>query len=235
MQKPVVKSPAGLRNVCGSKTAPRNVLAGRAQPGRKIRQGRDFHDFLFFGRALFVGISHKLVRQLLHVFRSLLLFVFADGLVFFQLFKAVVGIAAHVAHRHLGFFGIFAGHLDQILAALFGQRRYHDAYDLAVIDGRKAQVRLQNGLFNHRNAALVPWLDGHGAAVGHGNGGHLADGRGGAVIVALDAVHQGGGGAARAQLGKIAILCANGFFHAVFGVQKDAVYIHQYSPWGAQF
>ena len=59
--------------------------------------------------------------------------------------------------------------VDQLLAALFGQRRDVDADDLAVVDGGQPEIRLEDGLFDSLEAVLVPGLDGDAAAVGNGD------------------------------------------------------------------
>jgi len=50
-----------------------------------------------------------------------------DDLFLAQFLDVLVGVAAHVADRHAGLLGLGLDHLDQVAAALLGQRRQVDA------------------------------------------------------------------------------------------------------------
>ena len=81
------------------------------------------------------------------------------------------GVPPDVADGNLALLGVLLGLLGQLLTALLGQGREHQADLAAVILGIDAQVRGQDGLLDALEHGAVPGLDQQGAGVRRGNGG----------------------------------------------------------------
>src|SRR4051794_23759498 len=92
----------------------------------------DGHDLRFLARDQAVDLGDGAVGDLLHLVERAALVVLADLLVLEQLLGVLVGIAAHVAHGHLGVLTLVAHDLGQLLAALLGQRRHRHAQQVAL-------------------------------------------------------------------------------------------------------
>src|SRR2546430_14400532 len=60
--------------------------------------------------------------------------------------------------RDASLLGKLVDHLDQLLAALLGERGDGDADDIAVVGGREAQVGSEDRLLDGLEEALVPRL-----------------------------------------------------------------------------
>ena len=82
-----------------------------------------------------------------------------------MILQLVNGIAACVAHTYLGSFCLFAALLGQSLTTLLGQWRNTQTDNLTVVFRHDAQIRVDNGLLNDAEHALVPRLDGNGTCV----------------------------------------------------------------------
>ena len=70
-----------------------------------------------------------------------------------------VGVAADVAHGDPRVLGVVLALLDEVLAALLGQRRERQADDRAVVARRDAEVGGLDGLLDRLERGLVPRLD----------------------------------------------------------------------------
>src|SRR5262249_34699320 len=124
----------------GELTAPVAVDApsgGRRRScgGEKIPTPPGFEGFFFFYPRPPIQLAHVAVGHLLDLVMRPAIVVFGDGLVLQQLLDGLVAVPADVAHRHAMILGYSMKLLDQLLAALFGQRRNRDADDLAVVGG----------------------------------------------------------------------------------------------------
>src|SRR6266436_9097430 len=100
-------------------------LAGAAAFGisRSLTCTLNGEDFLFLGREQLIDLGNHAVGCLLHVGGKTLLVVLGNLVVLLELLDDVETIAADVAHRDLGDFGIFVRDLHQFLATLFVELR----------------------------------------------------------------------------------------------------------------
>jgi len=146
------------------------------------------------------------------------LFVLGDGLVFQQVFAVVVGVAADIAHRHAGVFGLALDHLGQVAAAFFGQRRHRHADHVAIGGRVQAQVGVTDGFFHLGDHVFFPDLHADGARVDQGDVAHLIHRGGVAVVVHHHVIEQAGVGAAGAHLGQVGLEGVQGFLHLAFGL-----------------
>src|SRR5688572_21798971 len=93
--------------------------------------------------------------------------VLADLGVLLGLVDRLLGRAAHAAHGDAALFGLGAGQLDELLAALLGELGKGDAQDLAVVGGVDAEVGLADGFLDGRLGAGVVGADDHEAWLRH--------------------------------------------------------------------
>src|SRR4051812_5261617 len=91
----------------------------------------------------FVGVG-ELVELLLGA-RQL---VFSGVAVLHQRVELVTRSPAQVADRDLAFFALVPDALDELLAALFGQLREHQADQLAVVRRVQTEIRIADGLLD---------------------------------------------------------------------------------------
>src|SRR5688572_4218657 len=132
------------------------------------------------------------------------LLVLGDFLVLGERLELVVGVAADVAHRHPRILRHLARGLHELLAALLGGRGHREPDDLAVVGGRDAEVGLRDGLLDLLELRDLPRLDDERARIGRGQRRHLADGRGGAIVVDAHGIEDGRGRAPRPHGGELA-------------------------------
>src|SRR5262245_18693236 len=93
----------------------------------------DLENFFLFTLRGLVQLPHVPVGHLLDLVMRATVLVFRDDLVLEELFDRLVPIAPDVADGHAMILGYGVELLDQILAALFGQRRNRNADELAVV------------------------------------------------------------------------------------------------------
>src|SRR3546814_8192112 len=128
----------------------------QAQPERLRgkREQRLTQDFLFPRFRHGVDGGYRRVGELLHLGLVALALVLADLLLAFVRFQFVHAVAANIAHRDAGLFGILAGKLRQFLAAFlrhFGDRQ---AQHLAVDDRVEPETRRANRLVDRADVRL---------------------------------------------------------------------------------
>lgn len=92
---------------------------------------------------------------------------------FWAFLNAFNRVAAYIADADASRFGFAFDLLDQLFAALFGQRRNVQADVLAVVRRGQSDVRHQNGFFDCADQVLLPRLDQHRTCIGDGDAGHL--------------------------------------------------------------
>src|SRR5229473_3453149 len=88
-----------------------------------ITASLDGEDFLFLGREQLIDLGDHPVGCLLHIVGKTFLIVFRDLVVLLELLDSVEAIAADMADRDLGGFGIFVRDFHEFLAALFVELR----------------------------------------------------------------------------------------------------------------
>src|SRR3954454_8344988 len=72
-----------------------------------IGQSLNGEDFLFLGRKQRIDLRNRPIGGLLHIIGEALLIVLGNLVVFLELFDNIQPVAANVAHRDPGGFGIF--------------------------------------------------------------------------------------------------------------------------------
>jgi hypothetical protein len=108
-------------------------------------QRLDLHQFgLFVGESRVYAL-HIVVGQLLQLVFGPMLVVLGDLALFAQLVDVFHLIATDVTHRDAALLGHVPGHPDQLPAALLGELGDGKAYDLAVVLGVEADVRVSQG------------------------------------------------------------------------------------------
>jgi hypothetical protein len=102
--------------------------------GRRAEPSLTCRGFPFPSGRHLVGFLDHLVGQLLHLGLGALALVLRDFLLVLVGLQRFHAVAAHVADRDLGLFGILAGQLGQFLAAFLGQVGDRQAHVVAVVD-----------------------------------------------------------------------------------------------------
>src|ERR1039457_2999477 len=143
----------------------------------------DLQDVLLLRLGRRVDLVHVRVRQLLDLVVRLLVVVFGDLLVLGQLLHRLVAVAADVAHGHAMVLGHAVQFLDELLAPLFGERRYRQADDLAVVARVQPQIAGADHLLDQSDLGYVPWLDGDQVRFRDVQVGNLIEWRGRTVVV----------------------------------------------------
>ena len=151
-----------------------------------------------------------------------------DGLLEF-----VDAVAAGVADGHLGFLGLAVALLGQVAAALLGEGRDAQADHLAVVFGHDADVAVDDSLLNDGKHLLVPGLDGDSAGVGGGDGGHVVEGRGHAVIVDTYFVEDMHVGLAGADVRQGFLEMEHAHLHFFLAVGEAFLYV-DHRDWGVR-
>src|SRR5690606_16629000 len=85
-----------------------------------------------------VDEADVVVGHLLDVLLRAALVVLADGFFLEQLLDVVVGVAADVAHRHTGVFGLGLGLLGVVAAGLLGEHGHRYTDHVAIVGGVQA-------------------------------------------------------------------------------------------------
>jgi len=101
------------------------------------------------------------------------------------------GLTAEVADLHPGLFHPLVDGLDDVLATLLGQGRDVETDDGAVHVRRQADVALEDRLLDGAEDGAVPRLDHDLVRLGDADRGHLVEWRLRAVVVDVQALHEG--------------------------------------------
>ena len=150
--------------------------------------------------------------QLLELLFAVLLHVLGHA-VLHGLLQGVDAVAAGVADAYLGILGHLLTLLGELLAALFGEGRYAETDDFAVVLGGDAYGRVDDGLLDDAEHVLVPRLDGDGACIGGSDRGYTGQGYHGSVRVYTDAVEDTGVGFAGTDAGEFVFYVEDGHLH----------------------
>src|SRR6266852_5652170 len=92
----------------------------------------DLDDLFFFGTRGLIQLLHVGVGHLLDLVMRAAVVVLGDGFILEKLLHRFVAVTPDVAYRDAVILGHSMELLDQVLAALFGQRRNRDADQLSV-------------------------------------------------------------------------------------------------------
>src|SRR3989442_225530 len=191
---------------------------GKAR-GSGVRSDR--HQVRFLRVQDLVDLGDVAVGELLNIGLCMPLVVLRALLVLQHLLQMFVGVAADVADRDLRRFGLLVHDLRELLAALFGERRHRDADHVAGRRRIESEVRIADGLLDHRDHLLLERLHSHRPRVGQRDIRHLIDRHHRAVIVDVEVVEQAGVRAPRAHLRKIGFQRFNRLLHLLLGGSLD--------------
>src|SRR5258707_4650679 len=118
--------------------------------------GSSRHQLGFFGCDHLVDIGDVFVGEFLDLLLRSPLLVLGYGLAFQQLFERMIGVAAGVAHRDLGIFALVLDHLDQIAAALLGERGHRYPDHVPLRSRIQAKIGLADGLLDRAEHLFFP-------------------------------------------------------------------------------
>src|SRR5579859_816056 len=172
--------------------------------GRGSGIGLDLHHFGFFSLAHMLGIADVAVNQGLDFLAGPLMLILGDHLFVFQLFQVVHRMAPDVADGDPAILHMALDQLDELAAALLGQRRDDNTDELAVIRGVEPELRFLDGFLDRPDHVLFPGLDLQQAGLRGGDRRHLVQGGRRAIILDHDPLDEGGGGPARADRQQLA-------------------------------
>src|SRR5262245_315215 len=152
--------------------------------------GLDAQDFPFLLLQELVNPGDEAIGRLLDLFVPAALLVLRRLAISGQLLELVVGVAATLANGHPPLFRHLAHGLGELLAALLGQRRNHQANHLAVVHGGDPEIGGHQGFLDGLELPRLPGLDADGPGVGYGDRGHLVERREGPVVVDAEAIEE---------------------------------------------
>ena len=144
-------------------------------------------------------------------------------MVVLQAADMVMAVAADVACGDAGVLDAFSYLLGYFASTLLCELGDCQADDGAVVAGIEADVRFEDGLFDGADGAAVPGLNDDETGLRGTDGGELVEGRGGAVVVHLEVLYDGGAGAAGSDGGQVSPEGVHGLLHAVSGIKKLVV------------
>ena len=151
-----------------------------------------------------VDLLDVLVGELLHLIGAALDLIVGDRALLGERLDLVDRLVADVAHGDLVLFRLLFDQLDQVFAALFGERRDRQA-DRRAVDVRvEPEVARLDRLADRADDALVERGDEQRAAVGRVDARDLLERDARPVRLDVEAVEQRGRGAAGADRGEIA-------------------------------
>src|SRR5437016_2932492 len=175
----------------------------------------DLHDLGFLGLHRRVDELQVVAVQLLHILLGVLLLVLRDVL---GLFDPADRLGARVADGDAPFLGELVDDLDQLFAALLGERGDGDADDVAVVGGREAEIGGEDRLLDRLEEALVPRLHGQELRLRHRHGADLVERHLAAVRFDLHQIEQRRRRPARAHGGELALHGVHRFVHQLLRV-----------------
>ena len=135
--------------------------------------------------------------------------------------ERIGGLASQVADLDARLFHALVDDWDDLLATLLGQRRDVQADDGAVDLRHQPDVALDDRLLDRTQHPAVPGLDHDLVRLGHADAGQLVERRLRAVVVDVDALHEGRRGAAGPDPLEVALHGLDGARHLVLGGGQD--------------
>src|SRR5947209_3947644 len=114
--------------------------------------------------------------------------ILTDQFVLQQLLNAFVGIPTDIAKTDAVVFGDVMKFLDEILTALFCERRDGKTNELAIVSRIESQIGAANRLLNHADLGSIPRLDGDQEWLRNVQRGYLIQWCGSTVIIHSDVI-----------------------------------------------
>src|SRR5437879_2118963 len=185
----------------------RGTAPCRLMRARRSGATLDLHDLGFLGLHRRIDEPQVIVVHLLLVLGDVL-----------GLLDPADRLGARVADRDAPLLGELVDDLDQLFAALLGERRDGDADDVAVVGGREAEVGREDRFLDRLEEALVPRLHGQELRLGRRHGADLVERHLAAVRFDLHQIEQRRRGPAGAHCGEFALHGLHGFVHQLLRV-----------------
>src|SRR5215216_2236277 len=176
-----------------------------------------------------VDLGHVLVGDALEALLGPAQLVLGDVAVALQALQGVLLVPADVADAGPRLLGPVLGQAHVLLAPLLGELGEGQADDLAVVGRVDAQVGVADGLLDRGGGVAVVRRDDQQAGLGGGDAGQLLERGRGAVVVDLEAVDQGGVGAAGADAAELLLGHLDGLAHLALRL-PERVLDHRCSP-----
>src|SRR3954454_960910 len=165
-----------------------SVRAKRFEPARSRRS--NLQDLRFLALEVRVEVGDALVGDLLQVGLGAALLVLADLALLAQLAQVVHDVAADVADLDAAVLGDVVRHLDELLAALLGERGDRQPDEVPVVGRVEPEIRVADRLLDRLDRVGVEGLHGEQLRVCGVDRRELLERRRRAVVVDGDAVEQ---------------------------------------------
>src|ERR1043166_1617419 len=175
------------------------------------------HQLLFFFLQELVDVGDVPVGHFLDFVLRAALVVLGHLVLLQRLLELVDRVAARVAHRYAGVLRLVAHHLDEVLAALLGERRHRHPHRLALRRGIEPEVGVADRLLDRPGHLLLERRHADGARVDQRHLGDLVDRHLRAVVVDRDVVEDAGVRAPGAHLGEIRLERLDALVHLLVG------------------
>src|SRR4051794_14162969 len=165
-----------------------SVRAKRFEPARSRRS--NLQDLRFLALEVRVQLGDALVGDLLQLGLGAALLVLADLALLAQLAQVVHDVAADVADLDPALLRDVVRDLDELLAALLGQRRDRQADEVAVVRRVEPQVGVADRLLDRLDRARIEGLHREQLRLGRVDRRQLLERRRRAVVLDVDAVEE---------------------------------------------
>src|SRR6202048_256560 len=164
-----------------------------------IDQSLNREDLFFLGRKQLIDLRNRPVGRLLHIIGQTFLIVLGNLVILLKLLDRIEAVAADMAHRDLGCFGVFVRDFHQLLAALFIELGNPQAKHLPFGGGAEAEIGIDDRLLHGLDHRLVTDLHRQQARLRYADRCKLVERHVGAVGVDLYWLQHRGRGAPGTQ------------------------------------
>ena len=196
----------------------------RQHPVSFVSAASDRHDLPLLAVECGVERFGELLQQFLYLRFAVFRLVFGHSLLL-RLLEGFDRVAAGVAQTHTGRLGLLPDLFHEQFAALLGQRRDRQENLLAVVRGGKADIGIDDRLFDRFDHLLVPRLDQDRLRIGYGDARDARYGGHRAVVVHHDAVQNVRRRLAGADVVQLLFEMVDSTLHAAFDVGHNRLCI----------
>ena len=196
----------------------------RQHPVSFVSATSDRHDLPLLAVECGVERFGELLQQFLYLRFAVFRLVFGHSLLL-RLLEGFDRVAAGVAQTHTGRLGLLPDLFHEQFAALLGQRRDRQENLLAVVRGGKADIGIDDRLFDRFDHLLVPRLDQDRLRIGYGDARDARYGGHRAVVVHHDAVQNVRRRLAGADVVQLLFEMVDSTLHAAFDVGHNRLCI----------
>ena len=196
----------------------------RQHPVSFVPAASDRHDLPLLAVECGVERFGELLQQFLYLRFAVFRLVFGHSLLL-RLLEGFDRVAAGVTQTHTGRLGLLPDLFHEQFAALLGQRRDRQENLLAVVRGGKADIGIDDRLFDRFDHLLVPRLDQDRLRIGYGDARDARYGGHRAVVVHHDAVQNVRRRLAGADVVQLLFEMVDSTLHAAFDVGHNRLCI----------